>query len=52
MTQILAEKIGPQIDSAFEILNYNQQLVQFADSKAGNLIVINSLFIFLVEPMN
>lgn len=45
MTQILAEKIGPQIDSAFEILNYNQQLVQFADSKAGNLIVINSLFI-------
>lgn len=34
-----------QVDSAFEILNYNQQLIQFADSKAGNLIVINSLFI-------
>lgn len=33
------------VDSAFEILNYNQQLIQFADSKAGNLIVINSLFI-------
>jgi hypothetical protein len=31
--------------SAFEVLNYNQQLIQFADSKAGNLIVINSLFI-------
>jgi hypothetical protein len=31
--------------SAYEILNYNQQLVQFADAKAGNLIVINSLFI-------
>jgi hypothetical protein len=35
----------PENQSAFEILNYNQQLVQFADSKAGNLIVINSLFI-------
>lgn len=33
------------LDSAFEVLNYNQQLIQFADSKAGNLIVINSLFI-------
>lgn len=32
-------------EPAFEILHYNQQLVQFADSKAGNLIVINSLFI-------
>jgi hypothetical protein len=32
-------------DPAFDILNYNQQLVQFADAKAGNLIVINSLFI-------
>lgn len=30
---------------AFEVLNYNQQLIQFADAKAGNLIVINSLFI-------
>lgn len=30
---------------AFEILSYNQQLIQFADSKAGNLIVINSLFV-------
>ncbi len=35
----------PENQAAFEILNYNQQLVQFADSKAGNLIVINSLFI-------
>ena len=35
----------PVNQAAFEILNYNQQLVQFADSKAGNLIVINSLFI-------
>lgn len=30
---------------AFEVLHYNQQLIQFADAKAGNLIVINSLFI-------
>ncbi len=30
---------------AFEILSYNQQLIQFADAKAGNLIVINSLFV-------
>lgn len=36
---------GVLVDSAFEVLNYNQQLIQFADSKAGNLIVINSLFI-------
>lgn len=35
-----------RVDSAaFEVLHYNQSLVQFADSKAGNLIVINSLFI-------
>lgn len=30
---------------ALAILAYNQELVQFADSKAGTLIVINSLFI-------
>lgn len=41
MSQIPAEKTGP----AFEILSYNQQLIQFADAKAGNLIVINSLFV-------
>ncbi|MBX3170546.1 MAG: hypothetical protein KF760_24275 [Candidatus Eremiobacteraeota bacterium] len=34
-----------QTHPAFEVLNYNQQLIQFADAKAGNLIVINSLFI-------
>ena len=41
MSQALADKSSP----AFEVLNYNQQLIQFADAKAGNLIVINSLFI-------
>ena len=48
MSQILVapgEPQSPQIESAFEVLSYNQQLIQFADSKAGNLIVINSLFI-------
>ncbi len=30
---------------ACEVLNYNQQLIQFADSKAGTLILINSLFV-------
>ena len=41
----MSQTTSPQIDSAFEVLNYNQQLIQFADAKAGNLIVINSLFI-------
>lgn len=35
-------KVGRE---AYEALTYNQQLVQFADSKAGTLIVINSLFV-------
>jgi hypothetical protein len=30
---------------AFQVLAYNQDLVQFVDSKAGTLIVVNSLFI-------
>lgn len=34
-----------QLAGAYQILNYNQQLIQFADSKASSLIVINSLFI-------
>lgn len=29
--------------SAFEILHYNQNLIQFADGKANTLIVINSI---------
>lgn len=31
------------IESAFQILQYNQNLVQFADSKANTLILINSI---------
>lgn len=38
---------GADIDdltkSAFEILHYNQNLIQFADGKANTLIVINSI---------
>lgn len=36
-----AERSG----GALAVLAYNQELVQFADAKAGNLILINSLFL-------
>jgi hypothetical protein len=32
-----------QLHSAFEILHYNQDLIQFFDGKANTLIVINSI---------
>ncbi|MEW6283623.1 MAG: Pycsar system effector family protein [Candidatus Eremiobacterota bacterium] len=38
-------------EEAFHILHYNQELVQFADNKAGTLIVINSLFIAAVQAL-
>ncbi len=43
------------LESAFDILHYNQNLVQLADSKAGNLIVVNSIFLasitsFALDP--
>ncbi len=49
----MSPQIGPEgraqgrdlAREASEVLNYNQQLVQFADSKAGTLILINSLFV-------
>ncbi len=37
------QAIGARIRDAFEILHYNQSLVQFADTKANTLIVINSI---------
>ena len=40
------------LSDAYQVLNFNQQLVQFADSKAGNLIVINSLFIAAAQASN
>jgi len=40
------EVSGPkQVEIALGILNYNQGLVQFADSKANALLLINSIFI-------
>ncbi|MCA9793375.1 MAG: hypothetical protein KC910_16310 [Candidatus Eremiobacteraeota bacterium] len=39
------------VSDAYEVLGYNQQLVEFADSKAGNLILINSLFIAAAQAM-
>jgi hypothetical protein len=41
------ESVDPvkQVNIAFNILNYNQNLIQFADSKANALLLINSIFI-------
>ncbi len=39
-----------QISIAFDILNYNQGLIQFADGKANGLLLINSIFIASVAP--
>lgn len=39
-----------EIEFAFSILNYNQGLVQFADSKANALLLINSIFIASIGP--
>jgi hypothetical protein len=47
----MTDSEAPTLDSAFQVLNYNQQLIQFADAKAGNLIVINSLFIAASQQM-
>jgi len=37
--------IVKEIEVAFSILNYNQNLIQFADSKANALLLINSIFL-------
>ncbi len=42
--------IAEQIDISFHILTYNQGLVQFADSKANALLLINSIFIAALTP--
>jgi hypothetical protein len=39
---------GPSFSELLGILNYNQGLVEFADSKAGSLILLNSLLIAAV----
>lgn len=38
-------------EEAFHTLQFNQELVQFADNKAGTLIVINSLFIAAAQAV-
>ncbi len=38
-------------EEAFHVLNFNQGLVEFADNKAGTLIVINSLFIAAAQAV-
>ncbi|MGE0488366.1 MAG: hypothetical protein AB7S38_04050 [Vulcanimicrobiota bacterium] len=55
---MLTRQVAPALPSqsssvseAYEVLGYNQQLVEFADSKAGNLILINSLFIAAAQAM-
>lgn len=45
LTALEPQKSRNLVREAFEVLNYNQQLVQFADSKAATLILINSLFV-------
>ncbi len=42
--------VAKDIEFAFSILNYNQGLIQFADSKANALLLINSIFIASIAP--
>lgn len=42
---------GPSFSELLGILNYNQGLVEFADSKAGSLILLNSLLIAAVAAL-
>lgn len=42
---------GPDFAELMGILNYNQGLVEFADSKAGSLILVNSLLIAAVSAL-
>ncbi len=39
-----------QVEVAFSILSYNQGLVQFADTKANGLLLINSIFLAALSP--
>ncbi len=42
---------GPSFAELLGILNYNQGLVEFADNKAGSLILLNSLLIAAVGAL-
>ena len=41
----------PDFSELMGLLNYNQGLVEFADSKAGSLILLNSLLIAAVAAL-
>ena len=45
------ERLYFQTRNALEILNFNQNLIQFADNKASILILINSIFIATVTGL-
>jgi len=46
-----AKQDRPDFSELMGILNYNQGLVEFADSKAGSLILLNSLLIAAVAAL-
>jgi hypothetical protein len=46
-----APRSEPSFSELLGILNYNQGLVEFADSKAGSLILLNSLLIAAVGAL-
>lgn len=47
----LPEDVKPSFSELLGVLNYNQRLVEFADSKAGSLILLNSLLIAAVGAL-
>lgn len=47
----LPEDVKPSFAELLGVLNYNQGLVEFADSKAGSLILLNSLLIAAVGAL-
>lgn len=45
------DDLTPSFDELMGVLQYNQGLVEFADSKAGSLILLNSLLIAAVTAL-
>ncbi len=48
---VATAEIGPSFEELMGVLQYNQGLVEFADSKAGSLILLNSLLIAAVAAL-
>lgn len=42
--------LGHRIDLTLGMLSFNQSLIQFADSKANGLVVVNSIFLASLAP--